>query len=222
MPAERQTAARFQHRQQHRQPTGIPAHHGPAWRRARWHPHHQRLDFAQHRSRAFQRREHHRPGHARPFGPAGQEQARRIGDFFQPICAHGKDANLVRPAKAVLHSAQDAILVAALAFKIEHGINHVLEDARAGQLPVLGHMADQYQRAARQFGIADQFLRRCPHLRNRTRRAFQRVAVHRLDRIDHQQPRWCLQAGQRCQNVPHIGFGRQRHIGFGQPQPPRP
>ena len=46
--------------------------------------------------------------------------------------------------------------MAALAFEIEHGIDHMFQHARAGDQAFLGHMADQKQRNAAPFGDADQ------------------------------------------------------------------
>ena len=73
-----QPAARLQHRQQHRQPPGIPADHR-APRRAAGIGRQQHLDFHQHRARAFQPGEHRA---ARDIAaPLGQEQRRRVGDL---------------------------------------------------------------------------------------------------------------------------------------------
>ena len=63
-------------------------------------------------------------------------------------------------AEAVLDRAQDAELVAALALEIEHGVDHVLEHARAGDQPFLGDVADQHQHEAAPLGEPDQLLRR--------------------------------------------------------------
>src|SRR3546814_2375339 len=75
----------------------------------------------------------------------GQEQARRVGNLAQPLFAHREHADLVGAAKAVLHGAQDAILVAALALERQHGIDHMFQNARARDRPVLGHMADEHR-----------------------------------------------------------------------------
>jgi hypothetical protein len=45
---------------------------------------------------------------------------------------HLEDADLVGGAEAVLHRAQDAELVAALALEIQRRIDHVLQHAGAG------------------------------------------------------------------------------------------
>ena len=45
--------------------------------------------------------------------------------------------------------------VAAVALEIEHGVDHVLDHLGAGDLPVLGDVADQDQRRALRLGVAD-------------------------------------------------------------------
>src|SRR5574338_435367 len=56
--------------------------------------------------------------------------------------AHLEHADFVGRAKAVFDRAQDAELVAALAFEIEHGIDHVFEHARAGDQPLFCDVSD--------------------------------------------------------------------------------
>ena len=51
-------------------------------------------------------------------------------------------------------------MVTAFAFEIEHGVNHVLDNSWAGDLAFLGDMADENDRRAGRFGIADHRLRR--------------------------------------------------------------
>ena len=101
-----------------------------------------------------------------------EEQFRGIGDLAQAVIRHLEDADLVGRAETVLDRAQDAILVAAIAFEIEHRIDHVLDDARAGDLAILGDMADQHHGGALLLGIADQRLSRGAHLRHGARCRF--------------------------------------------------
>ena len=116
----------------------------------------------QHRPRAFHAGEHRGAGDVAVA--LGQEQRRGIGDFGQAGIGHLEDADLVGRAEAVLDRAQDAELMAALALEIEHGVDHVLEHARAGDMPFLGDMADQDDAEAAPLGEADQLLRRGAHL----------------------------------------------------------
>ena len=73
----------------------------------------------------------------------GQEQFGRIGDFAQAEAGHLEHADLVGRAEAVLHRAQNAELLRAFALERQHRIDHVLDHAGAGDLAVLGDMADQ-------------------------------------------------------------------------------
>ena len=78
----------------------------------------------------------------------------------RPLVRHFEHADLVGRPEAVLHRAQDAEVMAAFALEIEHGVDHVLDDARAGDLALLGDMADQHDRRAGRLGVADHRLRR--------------------------------------------------------------
>ena len=73
----------------------------------------------------------------------GEEERGGVGDLGEAGAGHLEDADLVGGAEAVLDRAQDAELVAALALEVEHGVDHVLDHARAGDLAVLGDVADE-------------------------------------------------------------------------------
>ena len=77
----------------------------------------------------------------------------------RPDAGHLEHADLVGRAEAVLHRAQDAELVRAFALEREHRVDHVLDHARAGDLAVLGDVADQDDGGAGALGEADQRLR---------------------------------------------------------------
>ncbi len=135
----------LQHRQHHRQPARIPAHHGAA-RGAERGRRHQRLQFHQHRPGAFDAGEHRR---ARAAEIAlRQEQFGRVGDLAQAEAGHLEHADLVGRPEPVLHRAQDAELLRAFALERQHRIDHVLDHAGAGDLAVLGDVADQDDRGA--------------------------------------------------------------------------
>src|SRR5260221_584202 len=59
-----------------------------------------------------------------------------------------------------------------------------VEDARAGDEPFLGDVADENDAEAALLGEADELLRRGAYLAHRTGRAVERVDIHGLDRID--------------------------------------
>ena len=65
-----------------------------------------------------------------------------VGNLLEPTLAHLEHAELVRRAEAVLRGAQRAVVLVALAFEIEHGIDHVLEHARPRDRAVLRDVAD--------------------------------------------------------------------------------
>src|SRR5271163_432985 len=136
--ADREPAARIEHRDDHREPRAVPANNCPPWgpeqsRRD------QRLNLDQHRSRPFDAGENRRaaelPGlrwigcmiafgrrwlRARALTPA-EEQCRGVWHLDQPAVAHLEHPDLVGGAKAVLDGAQNAKAMAAFAFEIEHG-----------------------------------------------------------------------------------------------------
>ena len=94
----------------------------------------------------------------------------------------------------------------AVAFEREHRVDHVLDHARAGDLAVLGDVADQDDRGAGALGEADQRLRRAAHLRDRAGCGFNRVGPHRLDRVDDDEARR-LALAHRRDDVLDRGFG---------------
>ena len=105
----------------------------------------------------------------------------------------------------------------AFALEREHGVDHVLDHARAGDLAVLGDVADQNDGGARALGVADQRLRRAAHLRHRAGRGFHHVGPHGLDRIDDDQPRR-LAVRQRGDDVFDGGFRRELDRRGAKPQ----
>ena len=143
--ADAKAGAGVEHGQDHRQPAGIPAHHGAA-RRAVAGGGHQRLHFDQQRPRAFEPGEHRSA--RRDAVAVAEEQRGRIGDFREARARHLEHADLVGGAEAVLHRAQDAEMMAALAFEIEHRIDEMLDRLWARDLAILGDMADEQHRGA--------------------------------------------------------------------------
>ena len=77
--------------------------------------------------------------------------------------------------------------MAAVAFEIQHRVDHVLQHARTGDGAVLGDVADQHQREFARLGELDQLEAGGAHLRHRAGRAVDRVEPHGLDRVDHHQ-----------------------------------
>ncbi len=160
-------AMRLQHGEDHGKPRPVPADDGPA-RRAERGGGDQRLYFHQYRTRAFHAGEYRRP---RRLGMAlAEEKLGRVGDLTQALVRHLEDADLVGWAEAVLHRAQDAVVMAAFALEIEHGIHHVLDHPWPGDLAFLGDVADQHDGGACGFRIADHRLGGRPDLGDGARR----------------------------------------------------
>ena len=136
----------------------------------------------------------------------------------KPEARHLEHADLVGRPEPVLHRAQDAELLRAFALERQHGIDHVLDHAGAGDLAVLGDMADQDDRRAGLLGETDERLRGGADLGHRARRGFHRVGPHGLDRIDHDQPRHRA-FGQGRDDILDRGFGGELHRRVGKPQP---
>ena len=71
-----------------------------------------------------------------------------------------------------------------VAFKIQHGVDDVLEHARAGDRTLLGDVPDQDDGDRALLGEPGELRRAFAHLRHASGRRFQRFGVHGLDRID--------------------------------------
>ena len=109
-------------------------------------------------------------------------------------------------------------MVAAFAFEIEYRVDHVFDDAGAGDLSFLGDMADENDGRAAGLGEADQSLGACADLGDGARRRFGRVAPQGLNGIDDDEV-GPAGIGQRRQNVFHIRLGHQLDGGVGGLQP---
>ena len=118
------------------------------------------------------------------LGVLRQEQRRRIGDALQAALGHREHAELVGGAEAVLDRAHEAEARMRVAFEVEHGVDDVLQHARAGDRALLGHVADEDDDDAALLGEARQLRRAFAHLRDAARRRRQRLGVDGLDRID--------------------------------------
>ena len=71
---------------------------------------------------------------ARDAGTAvGQEQPAGVGHRVEAAVGHLEQAELVGRAEAVLDGPQQSQGVVAVALEGEHGVDHVLEHARAGE-----------------------------------------------------------------------------------------
>ena len=121
-----------------------------------------RLQFAQNGPRAFDARKHNRSGGW--FRAFAQKKGRWVCDLGKASAGHLKDANLIGRAKAVFNGAQNAELVAALAFEIKHRVDHMFDHAGACDLAFFGDMADKHDADALAFGKGGQLMGRRAHL----------------------------------------------------------
>ena len=91
----------------------------------------ERLHLDEQRAVTVEHGRDHRAGRAGP--PVGEEQRGRVGHALEPAVGHLEEAELVGGAEAVLHGAQQAQRVVALALEGQHGVDEVLEHPRARQ-----------------------------------------------------------------------------------------
>ena len=143
-----------------------------------------------------------------------RNSAEGLATSARPRAGHLEDADLVGGAEAVLDRAQDAELVAALALEIEHGVDHVLDHARAGDLAVLGDMADEDDRDAAALGEGDELVGGGADLGDGAGRAVDVVGPHRLDRVDDGERR--ALGLERGQDVAQVGLGGEPEGRVGQ------
>ena len=124
---------------------------------------------------------------AEPISPPLRlaEEPRRVGHAGEAGAGHLEDADLVRRPETVLDRAQDAVLAVAVALELEHAVDEVLEDARAGHGTVLRHVADEEDGDSRLLGDAQEPRGRLAHLSDGARRRAELGRVERLDRVDH-------------------------------------
>src|SRR5581483_1836101 len=113
------------------------------------------------------------------------EHFRRIGHADEAGARHLEDAELVRRAEAVLHRAQHAMRVVAVALELEHAVDEVLEHAWAGDRAVLRHVADEDRRDTVLLRDAQEPRGGLAHLRDGARRRSELGGVERLHGVDH-------------------------------------
>jgi hypothetical protein len=116
----------------------------------------------------------------------------------------------VRSAKAVFDAADDAVRVMPIPFKVDDGIDDVLDDLGAGQHAGLGDVADDDHGDAAGFGQADQVHAAIAQLRHRPRRGGQSGLVNHLHRIDDHHIRMHLI--DLMGNPLNIGFSEHQKI----------
>ena len=106
----------------------------------------------------------------------------------------------------------------AFALERQHRVDHVLDHAGAGDLAVLGDVADENDGRAGSLGKADERLRRAAHLGHRAGRGLDHVRPHGLDGIDDDEA-GRLALRERGDDVLNRGFRREFDRGVAEPEP---
>ena len=176
----------------------------------------QSLHLHEHGARPLQPRQN---GTSRNIALTLREEKRgRIGDFHQTFIGHFENADFIGRPETVFDGAQNSELMAAIPFEIQNRIDHMFKHTGTGDLAFLRHMPDKQNRDAAFFGDTDQFLRTGAHLRHRTGGGFDRIDIHGLNGIDHDQIHRVR--FHRGNDIAHGGGRSQRDRSLVQPQPP--
>ncbi len=112
----------------------------------------------------------------------------------QAALRHLEDADLRDRAEAVLHRSHDTERVVAIAFEVQHRVDHVLEHARTGDRSLLRDVTDDERRDAVVLRDTHEPRRARADLPDRARDARGVGVEHRLDRVDDQDVRRGLRA----------------------------
>ena len=139
------------------------------------------LDLHQQRPAAFQDREH---AGADPLPRLRQPDRCRVLDRHEAVGAHLQDADLVGGAEAVLGGTQHPVRAAVLAVERDDAVDEVLQQARPGQRPVLGDLADEEDGHTARLGSAQELRGGLAHLADAPGRAVEVVGGQGLDRVD--------------------------------------
>jgi len=137
------------------------------------------------------------------------EAGRCVEDLDESVLAHLEDAGLLGRAEAVLDRAHGPVAALTLAFEGEDAVNEVLEDARAGERPLLGHVPDEQNRDALPLGDRDDPCRNLAHLTDRPGAARQLAGIERLHGVDHADLR--ALALERGEDAVEVGLGDCGH-----------
>ncbi len=80
-----------------------------------------------------------------------KKSLRGVVDFAQPLRGHREDADFVDAPEAILVRAQNAVFAVALAFKIKHRVDQVLQQPGPGDRAVFGDVAHDHHRTTGAF-----------------------------------------------------------------------
>ena len=141
------------------------------------------LYFYQHRACAFHQAYHNRPRSV--FRLSAQHIFRRILHFHKSLLLHFKHADFIGRAKAVFHTAQQAVRGIFIAFKIQHGIHHVFKHARTCNNTFLCHMTDNKNGNTKSLCKLHKNCRGFPHLTDTARRRTDVLTIHCLNGVNN-------------------------------------
>ena len=113
-----------------------------------------------------------------------QKDGAGVGNALQAFFGHGKYANLVDGTKAVLDGPDQPKTAVRIAFKVQDGVNHVLQNTRARQGAFFGDVAHQDNGGAGGFRGARQVGGTLANLRHRSWGRGELVGVHRLNGVN--------------------------------------
>ena len=116
-----------------------------------------------------------------------EEEFRRVVDGAQPVGVHFVNAEFGRRSEAVFDAAEDAIEIMAVAFELQHAVHDVFQHLRPCDTPLLGDVADEQHGHALVFGEFQQGGCALTDLSYAAGRAFYRLGVHGLHRVDDEQ-----------------------------------
>ena len=145
---------------------------------------HERLHLHQHGASAFAR-DHDDATRDRGF-MSRQENGRRIADFPQAPFFHGEHPDLVGRTETILDRANHPETATGVALEVQHGIHHVLENARTRDGAFFRHMANHEHGRPRRLGEVDQHGRTFAQLRDGTGTAVHGFGHHGLDGVHYQ------------------------------------
>ncbi|MEZ4507037.1 MAG: hypothetical protein R2848_14580 [Thermomicrobiales bacterium] len=115
-----------------------------------------------------------------------QESLRRVPNFLQAGLGHLEHPDFIGRAKSVLHRAENAELLEALTFEIQHRVDHVFKHARPGDVPLFGDMANDDDRDHARFCPPDELRGRFTNLPDTAGGRLEIIDSRGLDRIDDQ------------------------------------
>ena len=99
-----------------------------------------------------------------------QKNGAGVTHAFEASFGHGKHANFIDRPKPVLDGAHQPETAVGIAFKIEHGIHHMLQHTGPRQRAFFGHVADQHNAHTAGLGCPREVGGALTHLGDRARR----------------------------------------------------